>query len=190
VAAPILDEAGVRAIFFVVPGFSSLPREDSRHFYRERMRKPHGTASAMTPSQIRDLAARGHTIGNHTLSHAWLRETARSEYEREIVESAAIIESWTGRPVDAFAWPFTWNAITPEAYRVAAARHRYCFAPCAGRVQPGDARGIIWRTNIEASSSPEEIRFQCSALADRAAASRRRDLVDALIPSPTQREAA
>ena len=134
----------------------------------------------MTPGRIADLAARGHTIGNHTLSHANLPRTSPAGYEREIIESAAVIESWTGRPVDTFAWPFTWCAITPAAFPLAAECHRYCFAPCPRRTRGGTgAQAPIWRTNLEAHFRPAEVRFQRSGLA---ASARRRHLSRLLAP--------
>jgi peptidoglycan/xylan/chitin deacetylase (PgdA/CDA1 family) len=183
VAAPILEDLGLRAVFFVVPAFSLRSGEAALRFCRDRVRQSR-VEEAMTPEQIADLAGRGHTIGNHTFSHANLLKTSASEYEHEIIDSAAMIESWIGRPVDAFAWPFTWKAITPAAYRLAARRHRYCFAPCAGRTAAGvHAGSVIWRTNIETHASRAEWRFQCSRLADRAAAARRRHLSLVLAPA-------
>lgn len=182
VAAPLLEAAGVRALFFVVPEFSVRSGEEAYRFCRERIRSRHVEA-AMTPGQIADLAARGHTIGNHTFSHANLLKTPPAEYQREIIESAAVIESWIGRPVDTFAWPFTWRAITPAAFRLAAERHRYCFAPCPGRTRGGAGLGsAFWRTNLEAHFRPAEVRFQCSGLADLAASARRRQLSRLLAP--------
>ena len=176
IAAPVLEEAGTRGLFFVVPGFSTLSGEAARRFYVERIR---GTRfePPMTPDQVAELAERGHTIGNHTFSHAWLSQMHASRYEHEIDGGAALLESWIRRPIEAFAWPFVWNALPTEAYRRVVARHRYCFSPCAGRVVPGaDAPALIWRTNVETWSRMAELRFQCSALADRAAADRRRRL--------------
>ena len=185
VAAPILEEAGLRALFFVVPGFSLLSGETARRFSVERIRGRLAELP-MTPEQIAELAGRGHTIGNHTFSHAWLSKTPSTAYDREIIDSAAMLESWIGQAINTFAWPFVWNGISPVAYRVAAARHRYCFAPCSGRVLPGlDSPGLIWRANVEAGSRHAEVGFQCSALADRASANRRGRLRHLLQPSVT-----
>ena len=176
VAAPILEEEGVRGLFFVIPGFSILTGEAALDFYRQRIRERH-PEPAMTPEQVADLAARGHTIGNHTFSHALLSEAPPADYAREILDSAATLESWTGRSVDTFAWPFVWNGITREAHRLVTERHRYCFSPCAGRVDvASDDPHLIWRTNIEPRYRHAEVRFQCSPLADRFSAARREAL--------------
>jgi peptidoglycan/xylan/chitin deacetylase (PgdA/CDA1 family) len=177
IAAPILENAGMRGMFFVVPGFSVRTGDDARRFYLERIRDRRPPLTPMTPEQIRDLSARGHTIGNHTLSHARLSDIPEAEYQREIVESAAIIESWIGRPVEAFSWPLAWNAITSAAHRLACQRHPYCFTPCSGRTDiQTDSPRLIWRTSVEAFYDSAEFRFKCSGLADQVSAGRRRQL--------------
>lgn len=191
VAAPVLEQVGVRGIFFVVPRFSACRGESGRRFYLERIRDRLPALSPMTPEQIRDLSARGHTIGNHTLTHGRLSEIPEAEYESEIVESASIIESWIGRPVEAFAWPLAWNAITPAAHRLICQRHRYCFTPCSGRTDvQRDRAGLIWRTSIEASYDSAELRFKCSSLADAVSAGRRRHLRRMLLPGKTWTKSA
>ena len=184
VAAPLLEEVGTRGLFFVVPAFSTATDEESRAFFRGRL---HGRADryerAMTPDEIRDLAARGHAIGNHTFSHARLSDTLETDHRHEILDAADVIESWTGRPVEAFAWPYVWNAMTPAAHQIASRRHRYCFAPCAGRVDAAaETAALLWRTNAEVDRSFREFRFQCSGLADYTCRRRRRQLRRALIP--------
>lgn len=177
VAAPLLEAAGMRGVFFVVPGFSMLAGDEGRRFYLERIRNRRPGLTAMTPQQIRELAARGHTIGNHTFSHARLSETPAAQYEREIVKSAEIIESWIGRPVEAFSWPLVWDAITLDAHRMACRRHPYCFTPCSGRVNVRtDSSALIWRTSVEAAYDDAELRFKCSTLADAVSTRRRRRL--------------
>ena len=181
VAAPLLEEAGMRGVFFVVPHFSLCDEDAAREFYVERIRNRRPGLTSMTPEQIRDLSERGHTIGNHTLTHARLSETPASSLESEILKSAEIIESWVGRRVEAFSWPFRWDAITPEAHRVAAARHPYCFSPCSGRVDlQTDSPALVWRTSVESSYDMAEFGFKCSRLADRISAHLRRRVVQSL----------
>jgi peptidoglycan/xylan/chitin deacetylase (PgdA/CDA1 family) len=181
VAAPLLEEAGMRGLFFVVPHFSLRDGDAAREFYVERIRQRRPGLTAMKPEQIRDLAERGHTIGNHTLTHARLSETPASSLESEILHSADIVESWVGRPVEAFSWPFRWDAITPAAHRMAASRHPYCFSPCSGRVDlEKDSPALVWRTSVESSYDMAEFRFKCSTLADRVSAHLRRRVVQSL----------
>jgi peptidoglycan/xylan/chitin deacetylase (PgdA/CDA1 family) len=175
VAAPILEDAGVRGVFFVVPTFSLAGEAESRAFFTEKLHgKPERYERAMTPAEIRDLAERGHTIGNHTYTHARLSVSPAAEYRHEILDAADTIESWIDRPVEAFAWPYVWNGITPEAHQLVTARHRYCFSPCTGLIDPRrDSPALLWRTGAEVDRSFEEFRFQCSGLADHVGALRR-----------------
>ena len=181
VAAPLLEEAGMRGVFFVVPHFSMRTGDAARAFYLERIRNRAPGLTAMTPAQIRELAERGHTIGNHTLTHARLSISPAAEYEAEILQSAEIIESWIDRPVEAFSWPLLWNAITPAAYELIVGRHPYCFTPCSGRMDLQiDSPALVWRTSVESSYDLSEFKFKCSRLADYISSRRRRRLAELL----------
>lgn len=181
VAAPLLEAAGMRGVFFVIPHFSMCDDAAAREFYVNRIRARRPGLTAMRPEHIRDLARRGHTIGNHTLTHARLSETPDWRWETEILESASIIESWIERPVEAFSWPFRWDAITAGAHRVAISRHPYCFSPCSGRVDlETDSPTLVWRTSVESSYDMAEYRFKCSTVADRISAGLRRRVVRSL----------
>ena len=181
VAAPLLEEAGMRGLFFVVPQFSMRSGDAARAFYLERIRNRAPGLTAMSPAQIRELAERGHTIGNHTLTHARLSISPAAEYEAEILQSAEIIESWIDRRVEAFSWPLLWNAITPAAYDMIIRRHPYCFTPCSGRWdRQVDSPALVWRTSVESSYDLSEFRFKCSRLADYISSMRRRRLTELL----------
>jgi peptidoglycan/xylan/chitin deacetylase (PgdA/CDA1 family) len=193
VAAPLLESFGGRGVFFVVPSFAECSGEEARRFYYSRV-NPGGTANyatagdwkPMNPGQIAELAARGHTIGNHTLSHARLRGLSREELESEIGNSARKIGSWTGKPVEAFAWTFGWNEVDPDAWEVIRRYHRFCFAPCSGIVDSRiDTPLLIWRREVEVRYSSKEVRFQFSGIGDLAWEMRRRRLRSVLRKSST-----
>ncbi|HVI08322.1 MAG TPA: polysaccharide deacetylase family protein [Candidatus Binatia bacterium] len=174
VAAPLLESFGARGVFFVVPDFADCPSDRALAFYRSRINpnsKPGDEAwedwKPMNPAQIADLAARGHTIGNHTLTHQRLVNLDSDQLEKEIGESARKLESWTKKPVDAFAWTFGWNAIDSSAWQTACRYHRYCFAACPGAIDPErDSQRLLWRREIEVKYSPAEYRFLYSGLGD------------------------
>lgn len=131
----------------------------------------------MNPTQIASLAARGHAIGNHTLTHARLIGLPVEDLEREIGESARKLAAWTNRPIDAFAWTFGWDAIDANALQVIQRYHRFCFTPCAGSVHPGlDCPALLWRREVEVKYSPAEYRFCYSGLVDAWWRARRRTL--------------
>jgi peptidoglycan/xylan/chitin deacetylase (PgdA/CDA1 family) len=117
VAAPLLESFGGRGVFFIVPAFAECPANDALNFYRTRINPDSRSGDErwedwkpMSPTQIADLAARGHAIGNHTLTHQRLAGLTQEKLEYEIGEAARILESWTNRPVDAFAWTFGWDS--------------------------------------------------------------------------------
>ena len=184
VAAPLLETFGGRGVFFVVPAFAECASGDALAFYRSRINpnsQPGDEAwedwRPMNPKQIGELAARGHAVGNHTLTHARLWGMAPDALEREIGDSARKLISWTSRPVDAFAWTFGWDAIDASAWDVARRYHRFCFAPCAGTIDSRwDSPSLLWRREVEVKYSAPEYRFLYSGLVDPWWSTRRRNL--------------
>ncbi len=174
VAARVLESFGARGVFFVVPQFVQCNPQEARQFYYSRIDTrqlppdlPEEETRSMTPQQIADLARRGHCIGNHTYSHVNLRTLPESQLHHEIVESAAQIAAWAGQPVDAFAWTFSWDSITPLAWKLIQQHHRFCFAPCPGSVDcRADSQNLIWRTEVEVAYPPSDFRFMYAGLAD------------------------
>lgn len=174
VAAPLLESFGARGVFFIVPTFAECTGDEALKFYRSRINpdsRPGDEAwedwKPMNPHQIAELAARGHAIGNHTLTHQRLVGLPPEALEREIGDSARLLTSWTKQPVDAFAWTFGWDAIDTNAWKVIRHYHRFCFAPCAGVIDSRrDVPSLLWRREIEVKYSAAEYRFIYSGLVD------------------------
>jgi peptidoglycan/xylan/chitin deacetylase (PgdA/CDA1 family) len=174
IAAPLLESFGARGVFFVIPQWAMYRGQEAREFYYSRIdfQEPpsHHTKedwSPMNPEHLADLAQRGHSVGNHTFSHVRLAGLPAAELHHEIVESNAQLAKWTGRPVDAFAWTFSWDSISPEAWDLIRQHHRFCFAPCPGMVDCStDSPQLIWRSEVEARYRPAEFRFMYSGLVD------------------------
>jgi peptidoglycan/xylan/chitin deacetylase (PgdA/CDA1 family) len=192
VAAPLLESFGGRGVFFVVPCFAECAAGEALPFYRSRI-NPNSRPGdekwedwkPMTPGQIGDLAARGHAIGNHTLTHQRLAGLSPEALEREIGDSARKLASWTAKPVDAFAWTFGWDAIDANAWALIQRYHRFCFAPCAGAIDSRhDIPALLWRREIEVKYSPAEYRFLYSGLVDPWWSTRRNRLRKMLQASP------
>lgn len=174
VGAPILESFGARGVFFVVPKFAQCGSQEAREFYYSHIdtrqlapNLPDEETRSMTPEQMADLVQRGHSVGNHTYSHVNLATLPERQLHHEIVDSATQIATWTGRPVDAFAWTFSWDSITPAAWKLIQQHHRFCFAPCPGSVDyRADTPSLIWRTEIEVAYSRHDFRFMYGGLAD------------------------
>jgi peptidoglycan/xylan/chitin deacetylase (PgdA/CDA1 family) len=182
VAAPALETFGARGVFFVIPQFVQCDPQAARDYYYSRIDTrqlpqtlPGEETRSMTQQNIADLSRRGHAIGNHTYSHVNLGTLPENQLHQEIVDSAELIGSWTGKPVDAFAWTFSWDSITLAAWKLIQKHHRFCFAPCPGFVDSrADRENLIWRTEVEVSYPPEEFRFMYAGLADSLWSGRRR----------------
>jgi peptidoglycan/xylan/chitin deacetylase (PgdA/CDA1 family) len=188
VAAPLLESFGARGLFFTVPAFAECSPDAALNFYRARI-NPNSRPGdekwedwkPMSPAQIAELAARGHSIGNHTLTHSRLSSLSLEKLEQEIGESARKLAAWTSKPVDSFAWTFAWDSIDANAFAVIQRHHRYCFAPCAGTIDfiHGNP-SLFWRREIEVKYAPAEYRFFYSGLADPWWSTRRSRLCDML----------
>lgn len=194
VAAPLLESFGTRGVFFVVPEFVLCAPQEARQFYYSRIDRrldppnlPEEETRSMTPQQIAELSRRGHSVGNHTYSHVDLASLPAGELQHEIVDSAHQIAAWTGRPVDAFAWTFSWDSITPQAWKLIQQHHRFCFAPCPGSVDcRTDSPSLIWRPEVEVAYPAAQYRFMYAGLADPMWKGKRDRLKAALQNSPKQ----
>jgi peptidoglycan/xylan/chitin deacetylase (PgdA/CDA1 family) len=184
VVAPMLESMGTRGLFFVVPEFIGLTARDARDFYYSRI-DIRGLAPSeseeqwmpMSPDQLVDLVRRGHSVGNHTLSHVSLSGLSPSELRDQIEGGSEKIAFWTLRTVEAFAWPYSWTAMTQQSWDLVRATHRFCFSPCPGTTDcSSDSPYLIWRTEIEAHYSDSEYRFMYSGLINPIWAGRRRRL--------------
>lgn len=86
----LLDQYQVKATFFLI-----------------------GERVKQQPELTRDIVARGHTLGNHTMTHPRLLTIGPAETRREIVECSAVIEDVAGilvkifRPPFGGRWPYT-----------------------------------------------------------------------------------
>jgi peptidoglycan/xylan/chitin deacetylase (PgdA/CDA1 family) len=175
VAAPLLEERGVRGIFCVPSDFPSVSADDQPRWFRARVRSQKNAEHlvdadlrGLTFSELAELARRGHRICSHTRSHLRIdAHTPAPILEQEIVESRAILESkLPGVVVDGFCWPYDFD---PRARAASAlVRKTYGYALC------GDPRPLfagadphhVHRTNLEASWSLDVAALQVSGLID------------------------
>lgn len=132
VVAPMLDELGIRATFFVTTALIGRPGN-------------------LTWSDVRDLAGAGHTIGSHTLSHRRLADLDDDEATREIRDSREIISAEAGVEVRDFAAPYGHPAVDfgERDVRLAEAAGYRSFASTARpAMHPGDSPMWINRQGL------------------------------------------
>ncbi len=91
----ILDRAGVKATFFMIG-----------RFVRQR------------PNLVREVAAAGHLVGNHTMTHPWLPTKTGSFIREELRGCQEALEDTLGAPVRYFRSPH--GARRPAVLRAAA----------------------------------------------------------------------
>jgi len=77
-----LDELDIRATFFLV-----------------------GERAAAYPDIAREIAVRGHVVGNHTMTHCKLFLAGKDEVEREVEEAQDVIAAVTGKRPEWFRPP-------------------------------------------------------------------------------------
>jgi peptidoglycan/xylan/chitin deacetylase (PgdA/CDA1 family) len=106
VAVPILDKYHFKATFFVIAG-PTLEKPDQSSPPAGAKRLPDGWCG-VSWQQWRVLAAKGYEIGCHTLSHLHMDQIKdAATLQREIVDSAGVIEDKVGTRPISFAFPFS-----------------------------------------------------------------------------------
>lgn len=90
----VLAKTGVRATFFLIGGFVR-----------------------QCPALVREIAAAGHLIGNHTMTHPWLAWQTESRIREELGGTSSVLEDILGKPVRYFRAPH--GARRPIVLRVA-----------------------------------------------------------------------
>jgi peptidoglycan/xylan/chitin deacetylase (PgdA/CDA1 family) len=86
VAAPLLQELGFQATFYITYAFL-------------------GTPGFMSIEQLRQLSRLGFEIGCHSMTHAYLSDADDVQLNHEIVEPKVYLEQILARPVEHFSCP-------------------------------------------------------------------------------------
>jgi peptidoglycan/xylan/chitin deacetylase (PgdA/CDA1 family) len=89
----VLGRANVKATFFLIGGFVK-----------------------QCPELVREIAAAGHLVGNHTMTHPWLAWQSKSRVREELSGASAAIEDVLGTPVQFFRAPH--GARRPAVLRI------------------------------------------------------------------------
>ncbi|MCL2183508.1 MAG: polysaccharide deacetylase family protein [Chitinispirillia bacterium] len=100
-AWPLLEDKKIKSTIFPVAG---LIGKDGHWDVM-------GRTSHMTAPMLREIAASGHEIGSHSLTHANLVWLGDDELTKELRDSKSILEDITGTAVKSLSFPFgSWNA--------------------------------------------------------------------------------
>lgn len=85
-AAPVLQEFGFHATFYLTAGFL-------------------GTPGYLNRDQVRQLDSQSFEIGCHSMTHPYLSDLPDPELKREIVDAKLRIEQIVGHPIEHFSCP-------------------------------------------------------------------------------------
>lgn len=125
--APVLEEFGVKAAFFINPNFVEGNASYIERFATDTVKTP--GKKPMNWQQIEELRERGHVIGAHTLDHYNINDDNRAELERQIGECRTVIEGRLGVPCLYFAFPFgRLEHANSMSIDIAAAHYPYVFS--------------------------------------------------------------
>jgi peptidoglycan/xylan/chitin deacetylase (PgdA/CDA1 family) len=112
VAAPLLEDLGIRASFYVCPGLWG-----GQHVSIDGV-----AGRLLTREEAGELSARGMELGSHAMTHSDLRKLDDTALDAELTESKAAIEEITSRPCRVIAYPF---GLHDERVEAAALRAGY-----------------------------------------------------------------
>lgn len=158
VAERVLDPLGIKALFFIPPGFIDAKTRDAQrtfiaeNIFRGGLGEP--ISDEMRPmswQNLKDLVAQGHTIGAHTVNHVKLAEVRDESRRRcEIVDSGDILQQRLAVAVNHFAYPFGGiDAIDERAKAVIRERFAYCHSGLRGVNSYGTDRHSILRDAVQ-----------------------------------------
>ncbi len=165
VAREVLEPLGIKAIFFVCPGLVDLAGDEQReavraNVFRGRIAELPDALRLMRWDEIRGLAAAGHAIGSHGLTHQRLVPLLAGEIEAEVTQAADRLETELGAPAPWFAFTFgDIGSVSHEALAVAASRHRYCRSGVRGLMRPGIHRLAVRADHVDLDATDDYRRF-------------------------------
>ena len=112
----------------------------------------------MTTEMVRDLLARGFTIGAHSLDHPAYFLLSLEEQIRQTKASVSLIKDRFNIDYAAFAFPFTDRCVSKEFFDSIAADIDIAFG--SANLKRDIYPWILHRSNIEDSSEPVDMRVK------------------------------
>jgi len=157
IAQDVLNPRGIKAIFFVIPEFvNSASNEQQEQFIYHQLypgvkeRRVPAHLRSMSWEQIKLLSSQGHVIGSHSMSHKNLSKVDREvELRHEIVDSGRIIESFIGKKVEHFAFPFgNLSSLSWSAIKIASDNYEYVYSGMRGSNHLQTKRFVFRRETV------------------------------------------
>jgi len=119
----------------------------------------------LTGEDLRELAALGFEIGNHTYTHARCRTLTAEDVRNEVEHNKVELERLTGRPVRSFSVPYGSSADLTTEIRAALKRsgHQAVFLSQSVANQESDPRSPLDRVSLR-NTSPDALFFDIEVL--------------------------
>ena len=125
--APILEEFGTNAIFFINPNYVNGD-EIYINYFNENIVLTHNRLP-MRWQHIRELSHRGFLIGAHTMDHSMINNGSTEPLTYQIVTCKKIIEEKIGKCCEYFAFPYgKLSEANQEAINIACQTYKYVFS--------------------------------------------------------------
>jgi len=165
VTREVLNPVGIKAIFFVCPGFIGLQGKRAADFITGPMAR--SDVSQMTSElqplsweDLTSLSSTGHVIGSHGMNHARLSDLRNeSNLTEEIVSSGDELEMRLGRQIDWFAYSFGDIAsVDSRSLRIIERRYKYCCSGLRGINTEATHRLCLARENIDFDEHVDDLK--------------------------------
>jgi len=102
----MMDKLGITSTFYVNSGvFQDRSSQAERTEFMRTIKQPEDK-NTLTVEQLREIVARGHTIGCHTHRHPHLASLPQEYWDREISHSREVLERLIDKKVTDFSFPF------------------------------------------------------------------------------------
>lgn len=179
-ARRILEPLGLRAVFFVCPGFLDSGDEWTTFVERRLGRGPGVAGEACRPmswEEAAELLERGHVIASHTVSHPRLSEVTAGEARREARECLERLRTELGDVPPWIAYPFG-DVGCVDAGSVSVLRQHFDlgFTGVRGSIRGGEDPMLLPREAVDLGRPSSLAVASASGLLDVAYWSRRRRL--------------
>ena len=160
IAESVLKSRSIRALFFVCPGLIDAPQSEQSRLVDEYVFpsdtwKPSWalTERIMTWSEVRALAAMGHSVGSHSMLHRRLSRLSVAEMEADVAASAGRLKQELGNDPRWFAFPFgNLESASPQVLAAVARRFQFCCSGIRGVNDAGTHRAAVLRDGMDLST--------------------------------------
>lgn len=102
--APVLEEFGTNALFFINPNYVEGDESYIQHFNEHIVMTPN--KRPMRWEHLKELSDRGHVIGAHTMDHYMINTDDEDTLKSQILDCKKIIVEHIGKDCECFAFPY------------------------------------------------------------------------------------